>query len=76
MANDVANFLGFEGELQSQCAEQVLILPHMFLQYPAGVIVLLHNESAVLYRKYNKILFHTGDTFGRYVHKCRLSSGE
>ena len=23
MANDVANFLGFEGELQSQCAEQV-----------------------------------------------------
>ena len=76
MANDVANFLGFEGELQSQCAEQVLILPHMFLQYPAGVIVLLHNESAVLYTKYNKILFHTGDTFVRYVHKCRLSSGE
>jgi hypothetical protein len=36
MANDVANFLGFEGELQSQCAEQVLILPHMFLQYPVN----------------------------------------
>lgn len=31
MANDVANFLGFEGELQSQCAEQVIRLYDMFI---------------------------------------------
>ena len=31
MANDVANFLGFEGELQSQCAEQVIRLYDMFV---------------------------------------------
>ena len=50
-ANEVAEFLGFSGELKTQCAEQIKRLYTMFLK------VCLNFSSFFVYRNLVKILF-------------------
>ena len=50
-ANEVAEFLGFSGELKTQCAEQIKRLYTMFLK-------VCFNFSTFFYRNLVKILFY------------------